>query len=196
MKKGYRTLINLVVLVGCASLVKKVIGYKKEIKELKEETLKLQMLAEIDTLTCINNRTSMQKYIVKAYEDYKDNHKEFSVILCDIDYFKQYNDKYGHDYGDEVLKSIATTLKSFIRENDFLCRWGGEEFLLFIQGANKDLIYNIAERIRKQVESSLNVTMTFGVASVTEAKNYTELFKLIDSRLYEGKNKGKNVVIG
>ncbi len=173
------------------------------IKKLYSKNKELDVLANKDPLTGLYNRRTMTEHVVNMCNESKENNTEFSLIICDIDDFKRINDNYGHDFGDEVLKTIAGVLSSLTRGHDFLCRWGGEEFLILLKNIDYNMAKTIAERIRVQIEKTniiyndifLNITMTFGVASSTQTNNYNSLFKLADERLYEGKRSGKNKVV-
>lgn len=172
-------------------------------RHLVDKNRELDNLASTDPLTGLHNRRTMTEHVKHMYDDYRITNKPFSLIICDIDNFKLFNDTYGHDCGDEVLKTIATNLKSLTREHDFLCRWGGEEFLVFLSCADRESAQAIAERIRLSISQTdikfndykLRITMTFGVSCSSETDNYSDLFKLADKRLYQGKNSGKNKVV-
>ncbi len=163
----------------------------------------LDNLASKDALTGLYNRRTMTEHVISMYKESSDTRLPFSLIICDIDNFKTYNDTYGHDCGDEILKIVSEQLTTLTREHDFLCRWGGEEFLIFLKNINTGMAKIIAERIRIQIEETdicynnqtMNITMTFGVASSNETDDYKALFKLADNRLYQGKRDGKNRVV-
>ena len=170
--------------------------------KLYSKNKELNVLANRDALTGLYNRRTMTQQVMKLFEAYKDNNEIFALVICDIDDFKDVNDSLGHDCGDEVLKTIARTLSSLVREQDYLCRWGGEEFLIMLKNISHDQAMTIAERFRAKIEETeirykefrVGVTMTFGVSSADEGKSYEELFHLADTRLYEGKESGKNTV--
>lgn len=163
----------------------------------------LDNLANTDPLTGLCNRRTTTDYINQAYNSTDPIKQEFSLVMCDIDNFKMINDTKGHEFGDQILIHISTLLKRLTRNHDIVCRWGGEEFLILLNNINKDMAKTIAERIRKVIATTpvqcdkedFFVTMTFGVASASEAVNYAELFKIADSRMYEGKVTGKNKVV-
>lgn len=163
---------------------------------------RLGNLANTDPLTGLFNRRTMTEHVKEMYQDYVDYKKPFCLIICDIDDFKKINDTYGHDCGDEVLISISKKLSDIVRGHDFLCRWGGEEFLILLKNIEIDNARIIAERIREHIEAMkitykdihVHITMTFGVASAAESEDYEGLFKIADERLYEGKKSGKNIV--
>ncbi len=170
--------------------------------KLNEKNRELGTLANTDPLTGLYNRRTMSDQVKKMYRDFRDNKKTFSLIICDIDDFKHFNDTYGHDCGDVVLKSIAGNLSAHIRDKDYLCRWGGEEFLILLSDIEMDKAREIAERFRSSIERmevsynqwQLHISMTFGVACAAETESYSQMFKIADQRLYDGKKAGKNCV--
>ena len=171
--------------------------------KLSNQNKKLDTMANTDPLTGLYNRRTMTRRIKDFLSDYKTNKLPFSIIICDIDDFKVINDTYGHECGDEVLRFLSRTFERLTRDRDFLCRWGGEEFLILLNNTDLELARTIADRIRADIEKSeinygeyhINITMTMGVASVTEEQDYDVLFKLADERLYAGKRSGKNKVV-
>lgn len=167
------------------SMVKEKLKYQHsnivpiEVGKIKQEIMQ-------DKLTGVYSRN--------IFEEEKHLLGEFSyVLLIDIDNFKQVNDTYGHDYGDIVLKSVASVIKADIRKNDKLYRYGGEEFILFLSNVNEQITKEIAERIRKKVFENCDVTITIGVASINH--NIDESIKKADKALYIGKATGKNKVV-
>jgi len=120
----------------------------------------------------------------------------------DIDFFKKINDTYGHDCGDVALTEVAEILRTCVRDGDTVCRWGGEEFLIAIDG-NKKITMDVAERIRSMIEDmvvvshgySIKITMTFGVCESIPGLNVDKLVEIADQRLYKGKQNGKNQVV-
>ncbi|MBO4899468.1 MAG: GGDEF domain-containing protein [Lachnospiraceae bacterium] len=170
---------------------------------LEKENLKLGIEASYDPLTRLLNRRSMTRYMSDEIEIANDTTAKFCLVMLDIDDFKTINDSYGHDIGDKVLVALAELIKAEVRESDYSCRWGGEEFLLFIHG-DKQETYFVADRIRRKLEETtlknkydgtFRVTATFGIA---EYKSYMPLRTIIDEadeKLYYGKNHGKNQVV-
>ena len=166
---------------------------------LEEQNERLDKIAGIDSLTGLYNRRSMDKLLKGAVN----SGKTFSVIMCDIDDFKKINDAYGHNVGDEVLRRISDTIVSGLRENDFVCRWGGEEILILASGTPISGASLVAERVRAQIEdmeivseeNTIKCTVTAGVAENSEAGSIEEIIGLADDRLYCGKKSGKNRVI-
>lgn len=130
--------------------------------------------------------------------------KDFSLIVFDIDRFKELNDMFGHRCGDAVLRRVAETVTSAIREVDLACRWGGEEIVVGLVGAGQQKALEIAERVRETVEKSpimwdsgdiVRFTVSGGVSSVNGAKNFDELLEMADKALYLAKAGGRNRIV-
>ena len=178
--------------------------FLREIKsahtKLENQNAQLDRIAGIDALTGLYNRRSMDKFLAAAMSCPND----FSIIMCDIDDFKKVNDTYGHKNGDKVLQAISKIIVSSLREDDFVCRWGGEEILILISGTALNPAAMAAERIRSQVEKmsvdsdgqAIKCTLTIGVAERSEGKSTDDIIALADERLYKGKRSGKNRVVG
>ncbi|WP_242980514.1 GGDEF domain-containing protein [Clostridium vincentii] len=135
----------------------------------------------------------LENEIIKAIED----NEKICIIMFDIDYFKNINDNYGHQCGDQVLTRIASILKEQIREVDIVGRYGGEEFIAIITNADMETGYNIVEGIRKKIidmkfkEKGLSVTISGGIVEYC-SQTAIEMVKLADDKLYEAKRKGRN----
>lgn len=159
-------------------------------RKMKEE-------ATIDDLTKIYNRKSIMAIGEHAFDHYE---KAFSIILFDIDYFKNINDKYGHDIGDKVLTEFSQLIKKELRKDDFFGRYGGEEFLIISQ-APLLLADEMAQRLRKTIMeyqfdcADLKITSSFGVVSYYGHNNFEEMLKDADHMLYLAKNQGRNKVV-
>ena len=170
-----------------------------DISERIEVENKLNFLATRDTLTEIYNRYSLNKEIdinIKKYERYEDT---FSLLMLDIDHFKNVNDTYGHDVGDLVLKELCFVIENLIRETDIFGRWGGEEFLLILPKTNKDEAISIATRIKNIIEEHKfdyisQVTVSIGVSVYNESIKKEIFFKDVDDALYQAKSTGRNRV--
>lgn len=162
-------------------------------------------LATTDSLTSIYNRRYMNEFLAKETERSRRSHKEFSVTITDVDDFKKVNDMYGHSSGDVVLKEIVRGITSCIRKYDTVGRYGGEEFLIIMPGANKHTAADVADRMRRNVEkheieltegAKVIVTASFGIASFEEdGKSPDDLLVKADERLYKAKRAGKNRVV-
>src|SRR5690606_11970402 len=130
--------------------------------------------------------------------------KPLSVLVTDIDHFKQVNDTYGHDVGDVVIKGMGEVLKRIKRDTDIVGRFGGEEFVIVCEHTDEAGAKNLAERIRRELEATtfqtelgpLSVTASIGVATFPMAGNdYAQLFKATDEALYVAKRSGRNQVV-
>jgi diguanylate cyclase (GGDEF)-like protein len=122
-----------------------------------------------------------------------------SIIIFDIDHFKEVNDRYGHSAGDYVLKTIADIVRESIRKIDYFVRWGGEEFMIISSETNLKDVSALAERIREIIESSTfedvgKVTVSFGVTEFRANDTEDSLIKRADDAMYEAKKKGRNRV--
>ncbi len=175
--------------------------------ELQEANKKLNVLIDIDPLTQIANRRSFQNRIESIHLISLRYNHSYSIIICDIDNFKLYNDTYGHQQGDYVLISVANTMKSSIRKTDEIFRWGGEEFIVIIPEQNHTDALKIAENLRASVydlgikhqKSDLHaVTISCGVASFypwkTKDIGWEHVVKQADDALYKAKLGKKNCV--
>lgn len=158
-------------------------------------------LAAIDPLTGVHNRRSFFAYALQQEKFYKRYGTEFSIIMLDIDNFKKINDEYGHQPGDKVLISLVTLIKKGLRDSDFLCRYGGEEFVILLPRSDESEAYDIAERIRKSVKSNLKIegvntiiTVSIGCADLRapEAGDVDSLILIADKALYYAKNNGRD----
>ncbi|MAH88585.1 MAG: hypothetical protein CMJ06_00815 [Pelagibacterales bacterium] len=187
---------------------KKVIGNASgevgQIAKAVEAFRKSIVSANTDALTNLPNRRNILSKIEIALEEYKLNKSNiFSIIISDIDNFKSFNDTYGHNAGDDVLKRVASSVKKVIREKDIFARYGGEEFLTFVNNSDKEAAYLVSERIRKAIsETKINlngedkqITVTLGIANITESEHISSLLELADKRLYDGKKRGKNISV-
>lgn len=150
-------------------------------------------MATQDRLTQTHNRNGFYEII-----DKRNPQRSAGVILCDIDYFKSVNDKYGHDRGDEILKVFAKCLKDNVRYGDCVIRWGGEEFLIFCENIDADGLKELAERLREAVEE-LDVippiTASFGTDVIRQYDGLHASITRADERLYKAKKLGRNCVI-
>ena len=159
---------------------------------------KLKRYSEIDDLTKVYNRRFISKMAHKLHND-KNN---YSLIIFDLDYFKKINDDYGHQTGDEVLIKVCETTKGFLRNTDYLGRYGGEEFIIFLPDTEIKNAVEISERIRLEIEQlifegteELKATASFGVNNFNSSLTINDVFEIADKRLYKAKNNGRNQVI-
>ena len=165
-----------------------------------ENQKKLYELATQDHLTGLYNRRYFANYLSEKINTYKDNRKEFSLILFDLDYFKTINDEYGHLAGDKVLITIAEYIAKKFRKSDVIARWGGEEFIIFLSNSNIAAANEIAEKLRYgiellEIEGVRQVTASFGVTQFEVGDTASGLFKRIDNSLYLAKFTGRNKIV-
>lgn len=171
-------------------------------KNLEAEKDLLGDIASSDPLTGLLNRRAMEPHLAEAKSGAENQGKLFSLIICDIDDFKKVNDVYGHALGDQVLREISATFKSNLRDSDYACRWGGEEFLMLVPG-DMAIAAAVAERLRSEVSKLtfdsehgiFSVTMTFGISVYITGYRIEKLIKIADDNLYIGKRNGKNQVV-
>jgi len=164
---------------------------------------KIKHMALTDVLTGISNRRSITNLIGKEASRCKRNSSSFSMIMCDIDFFKKVNDTYGHDTGDYVLKRVAEVIQNNMRNQDVVARWGGEEFLIMLPETGIEDSVGVAEKLRATIEKeemnfgghSFKVTMTFGVSVYENSLGIEKSIKKADDALYEGKQTGRNKVV-
>ena len=162
----------------------------------------LRKLVELDTLTELLNRRSGTKKLQATYEASGKSHAPFTLVIADIDHFKQINDTYGHLNGDIVLQNVARLLREHMRSKGYAIRWGGEEFLLIYENCVAEQAVSHLQQLQQQLQSTLHtfeegeiyVTMTFGVACEPDM-NTKQLLSLADQKLYDGKNNGRNCII-
>ena len=153
----------------------------------------LMEMATIDVLTRIPNRRATQAFLEKELSRAQRNDSEFSVLLIDIDNFKQVNDRWGHAVGDHVLVKTASIFQSMIRKQDWVGRWGGEEFLMILPGDCDAEV--LAERVRREIAnskysrgaSSFGITISVGVACVNQSDQIDQILKNADQALYQAK---------
>ena len=163
---------------------------------------KLHLQATTDSLTQIKNRATFDEYLCKSIENYINNGDIFSLIICDIDYFKKVNDTYGHVIGDRVLEAMAVKLKVSMRSGDFISRYGGEEFGVILLKTNLEGAVIVAENMRNAVETTvfnvegnkMHITVSFGCAEVAAGDTPDTLIKRADKQLYQAKSNGRNLV--
>lgn len=175
--------------------------YKEE-SSLYEENKNLQRQIISDNLTGCYNRAFIDYQIDTCINEFSVFNIDFGLLFIDIDYFKKVNDSYGHDIGDLVLKAVSNTLRMNIRVEDYVGRYGGEEFVVIFRGMNKNNLYNAAEKLRMLVEGievetpkgKLAVTVSIGCSAYRKGLSKDELVKAADKKMYEAKESGRNKV--
>ncbi|MBX5157541.1 MULTISPECIES: PleD family two-component system response regulator [unclassified Rhizobium] len=177
--------------------------YNDRLRASVKQTIEL---AVTDPLTGLYNRRYLDNHLNVLFNRSMARGRPLSVLITDIDRFKQVNDTYGHDGGDEVLREFANRVRSTIRGADLACRYGGEEFVVVMPDTSPEIAAAVAERLRTAIESApfmlkhageaLNVTASFGIASrIAAVLTPDQLMKQADLALYEAKNTGRNRVV-
>jgi len=184
-------------------------------QELEEATSQIQTLSKqleeterevlLDALTGLNNRKAFDRKINDLCEKFDKNEEFFSVVMLDIDYFKKFNDQYGHQVGDEVLRIVGSHLKKNLKGKDFPSRYGGEEFIVLLPDTKLDKAYIVAEQIRENISKKRlqikktgqalgNITVSAGVSEIREGDTAISVVERADSALYLAKDSGRNNV--
>ncbi len=161
--------------------------------------------AKLDPLTGVAIRRALENRLTDTYQRVVDEGGSMALLMCDLDYFKKINDTYGHSVGDQALVAVARVLSGRIKQTDLCCRWGGEEFLILVSGADGGTGLAVAERLRREVEgveilvegSRVPISLSAGIAAFPElyASSPAELIALADGALYEAKRRGRNLCL-
>lgn len=169
-------------------------------KQLSDSNQYLKDLTVTDALTGISNRRAFENSLQSLMNQASRYHDGFSMLLFDIDDFKQLNDRFGHDMGDRVLKDLVERIDEIVRDVDVLSRWGGEEFTILMPQTNHTGALKMAERCRRVVADALfdevgQVTISLGVTCFSKNDTERKFFKRADDALYQAKSEGKNRVV-
>lgn len=173
---------------------------ESELKQAREHLSKSQARAMVDSLTKLPNRGAYDAFIEKEHQRFIRYGGDLSLIVCDVDKFKNINDSYGHQAGDKVLQLISRQVKRGTRQTDLLARYGGEEFVVILPGTNLEDALKVAEKIRAEVANSpfhfkgarVQITISCGVASFKNGLSHQQVFEKADKALYEAKENGRN----
>ena len=177
----------------------------KKIEQMKKELDSTKAQVQRDGLTGLFNRKALDEILPKTIDLAKTSGVPLTVFMLDIDHFKKFNDTYGHQIGDKVLKTVGETLiKTYLRKDDFVCRYGGEEFLSFCKDVSETEAVFVGERTRKNIEkiaipynnTFLKVTISIGYATLSREDNAESIIKKADEALYHAKKTGRNKVVG
>jgi len=188
--------------VRSQSLKSELNAYKKTTQSLSSKLEQTEAKALVDSLTNVLNRNAYNMKISQMIREFSSSKDFFCLLVLDIDHFKKFNDTYGHKAGDRVLKSVAASVQDSLRASDLVFRYGGEEFVVLLNGIQEENAFKLADKIRKNVEKEyfvdkekkLKVTISLGVACVKEGESETELFERADKAMYVAKRKGRNQV--
>jgi diguanylate cyclase (GGDEF)-like protein len=169
---------------------------------LRESMKEVSRLATTDALTGTLNRRGFAFEATVLLAHCRRRGKAVCLLMLDVDHFKVVNDRYGHAAGDRVLKFVANTLRDMVRDEDIICRFGGEEFLLLFPETSLAQAEIVAERIRSyiettvaDVESNCQITVSIGCTQISEEEDLARAIGRGDNALYDAKNKGRNRVI-
>ncbi len=171
--------------------------------EHARELGKMRALAERDALTGLANRRAFDTQLLVEWARWERHQRAFSLLLFDLDHFKRVNDQYGHDAGDEVLRTVGRTLAALLRGRDFAARYGGEEFAVLLSETPEKTAVEIAERVRGHIEVTqpifsgkpIPVTISGGVVSSAAYLTAQDMVRKADQLLYKAKSEGRNKVI-
>ncbi len=179
----------------------------RQIDHLKDELEKVKTKSMTDGLTGINNRQSFDLYIRELVEKNSIIRRSFAMFIIDIDDFKSINDTHGHQIGDRILMAMVMKSKEFIRSEDFIARYGGDEFIIILKGATLRSAVKRAKQISKSIAGSqyrvddlkkgliISFTVSIGVSAFRKGDTITTLIERADQALYASKQKGKNGVV-
>lgn len=171
-------------------------------KELADLNLQLTELSTRDPLTGLHNRRFLSEKLSEEVSRAKRYSSQLTLVILDVDHFKQVNDTWGHDVGDQALKIISSHLSSVIRESDVLARYGGEEFCILLPATEEEQARKFLDRIRMDIEylkigsgeKCFSVTCSFGIAKLDDDDTESSLTKKADLALYQAKSDGRNCI--
>ncbi len=169
--------------------------------QLDDELQQVKYLANHDPLTNIYNRLSFNDFIQRQVDRNLTKGNRFSLIMFDVDHFKQINDVFGHSRGDEVLVAITQGIKRLLPDSCIFCRWGGEEFMILLPDFTGSQAYDLAQYLRISVEKISipeggRLSCSFGVTEYQSGEPTSVLYERVDRFVYEAKENGRNQVIG
>ncbi len=161
---------------------------------------RLELMATSDSLTGMPNRQAFDVVVGTYLNDARRNQEPLSMLMMDIDHFKSINDLHGHLAGDQVLIAVAACLRANLREVDFICRWGGEEFLILLKNCDAEDALQVSEKLRLAIETLvveykkelLQVTASFGVSQWRPEELVDALIERADTVLFQAKYIGRN----
>jgi diguanylate cyclase len=188
-------------------LEQKLEASRDDIAALQRDLDDVRRESMLDPLTKIANRKSFDEGLIDAIKEARDTGTPLALLLADIDHFKTFNDTFGHQTGDQVLRLVAMTLKSNIKGKDLAARYGGEEFVAVLPYTDLGGAVIVAENVRKAIQAKEllkrstgeklgRITASFGVASYQPGDNITSFIERADRCLYAAKNAGRNRVVG
>ncbi len=177
-----------------------------ETRELRSSLAEARQEADVDHLTRLPNRRAFERRLKSANHEARVNGQPLSIAFCDVDHFKQVNDRHGHEAGDRILCALADTLSEIANDECFIARHGGEEFVLLFYGLGKDEAWRKLDGVRRMMANRQlmnretgkpfgKVTFSGGIAEVTEETNPRSALARADEALYQAKADGRNKII-
>jgi diguanylate cyclase len=178
----------------------------KDLDEIKDSLKLAEQHSNTDPLTGLANRRSLEAFLRTGQITAMEAGTPLSILMIDIDHFKKFNDSYGHQVGDQVLRLVARVLKESVRECDLAARYGGEEMIAVLPGAPLDSCNDVAERIRRRIgearltrrttgEELTSITVSIGVAQFRMAESADGMIERCDRALYQAKRSGRNCTV-
>ncbi|WP_339721500.1 diguanylate cyclase [uncultured Paraglaciecola sp.] len=169
-------------------------------QRIKEMSQTFEKQAMCDPLSGLLNRRGMREKLQNEFDRSQRYKNVLTLMMCDIDHFKVVNDKYGHDKGDEVIKSLGHIFKSGLRKQDSLARWGGEEYLFLLPETNGEQAMQLAEKLRSKIADTqykhedkvFSVTISIGLHQITSTETINQAITKADTNLYKAKEQGRN----
>ncbi|MCB1051407.1 MAG: diguanylate cyclase [Acidobacteria bacterium] len=176
---------------------------KAQNQALRESYAQMEKMARTDPLTQLSNRRDFRDHLAHELAACQRNGRKMVLAIADIDHFKHFNDQFGHECGDSVLVALAEQLRGLIRNQDYVGRWGGEEFILLFPETDLEGGRIIAEKICQAVHAqphqfqaqAMPISLTIGLSAYRDNDDANALLKRADEALYRGKNAGRNQVV-
>lgn len=212
-QQWYQAIIAIWLVAALLFLAVRIVGLNRELKRRKARELELmeinglldtrsqqlEEMARTDPLTGVFNRQGIEEAIKVGLTEWRLNRKPLSIIMLDVDFFKEINDSHGHSVGDRVLAGLSELMQKNIRQDELLARWGGEEFVLVCRNAPLKQAGKLAEKLRSLVEgnrfeNNIKVTVSVGVATLADGETLDQLFVRADKALYQAKHAGRNQI--
>jgi len=205
-REGYRipVHVNVFPMKKDGEIVGAVEVFTRDTPTVYEDNLieHLSNIAMHDALTQLPNRRYLESFLDYKMEEYRRFGRSFAVLFADVDHFSRFNNEYGHDTGDAVLKNIAASIRQNVRRNDLVGRWGGEEFVGVYSSATEGDISIIGEKFRLLIqntevvsrEETLHVSVSVGISAVRPEDTIETLIERADGLMYQSKREGRNCV--
>lgn len=182
--------------ISGTDLVNYILNLKKENEDLKQQNRLLGEKTLTDPLTGAYNRRFLEDYLGKATSRADRTGQYFTALMCDIDHFKNINDTYGHEEGDRILKQVVNILQDYIRKEDCVVRYGGEEFVVFLEGADIENLPSRIDKLRQKIADEVrtkdNTPVTISIGGASYSHKGEDVLGKADEMLYMAKHEGRN----